>query len=117
MCVLEELHGHGYFNAVLLVSTEDPSINIRRVEQRARFGSHDVPPDKVENRYYRMSDLIPEYYSQADLFVAFDNSREASSPDEESTRLLVVKDSNGLSTFPACSEVNWIHAYLLNQLN
>lgn len=34
---LEELHGCGYFNAALLVSTEDPSINIRRVKQRARF--------------------------------------------------------------------------------
>ena len=113
---LQELKEAGYYVAVLLVSTEDPTINVRRVAERVQNNGHDVPTDKIIKRYHRMSELIPGFYEVADYFVAYDNSRDTRSANEESARLLLVKDDQGLHLTEHCSEVKWIHEHLLDKI-
>lgn len=48
---LERLKQQGYYVAVLFISTEDARINVRRVKQRQLTGGHDVPAEKVINRF------------------------------------------------------------------
>ena len=114
---LKELKAYGYHVGTLLVSTESPEINVRRVASRVQTGGHDVPTDKIISRYYRFSDLIFDYYNASDFFVAYDNSRDSSSESESSARLLLTKDLHGTAIEPACSEVEWIHRYLLDRLD
>lgn len=48
----------GYKVYLYFVSTENPEINIKRVEGRVAAGGHDVPVNKIVDRYYRtMSNL------------------------------------------------------------
>jgi predicted ABC-type ATPase len=48
----------GYKVYLYFVSTESPLINKFRVAARKAKGGHDVPPDKIESRYYRSLDLL-----------------------------------------------------------
>ena len=114
---LKELKFYGYYVGTLLVSTESPEINVRRVASRVQAGGHDVPTDKIISRYYRFSNLIFDYYDVSDFFVAYDNSRDSSSESDSSARLLLTKDLHGTTIEPACSEVEWIHRYLLDHLD
>ena len=113
---LQELKDAGYFIAVLAVSTEDPQINIRRVAYRVSQGGHDVPPEKVASRYARTSELMIEYYKVSDLFVAYDNSRDAFTSAEPGPRLVLVKDKEGVYVTPATNEVKWVQKHVIEKL-
>lgn len=71
---LEEMRTRGYTTAVLFVSTKDPAINLRRVALRVSYGGHDVPPEKVVERYERTMKLLPRYFIAADYMSIYDNS-------------------------------------------
>ncbi len=43
----------GFRNYLYFVATEDPDINISRVQIRVKEGGHDVPVDKIVSRYHR----------------------------------------------------------------
>jgi len=66
----------GYKVYLYFVSTENPEINISRVELRTREGGHDVPRDKIESRYYRSLELLYEASQIAYQAFFFDNSIE-----------------------------------------
>ncbi len=64
----------GYKVYLYFVATEDPEINKERVRARVKKGGHSVPPDVIENRYYRSLDLL---YNAAQIVYRcyfFDNS-------------------------------------------
>jgi predicted ABC-type ATPase len=63
-----------YRTYLYYVSTEDPSINVSRVENRVKMGGHNVAADKVISRYYRSMDYLIEAIKQADRAYIFDNS-------------------------------------------
>ena len=48
----------GYKVYLYFVSTEDPEINKFRVAARKMKGGHDVPPEKIESRYYLSMNLL-----------------------------------------------------------
>ena len=56
------------------VATEDPEINISRVENRVRLGGHPVPRQKVTERYYRSLELLFEAVRHTHRAYIFDNS-------------------------------------------
>lgn len=56
------------------VSLSDPTLNQSRVRQRVLQGGHDVPPKKIEERYYRTMDLLLDAISLVDKAYIFDNS-------------------------------------------
>jgi len=66
----------GYRNYLYYVSTGDPEINLRRVEQRVKGGGHDVPADLVRARFYRSMKLVPEAIQLCDRAYLLDNSGE-----------------------------------------
>lgn len=50
------------------------SYNILRVADRVNAGGHDVPPQKVIERYYRSLSLLPLAIKVADRVVLVDNT-------------------------------------------
>lgn len=56
------------------VSTANPEINIKRVEGRVAAGGHDVPKDKIVNRYYRTMENLYEAVKISYRAYIFDNS-------------------------------------------
>lgn len=64
----------GYHITVLLVATNDPDINVRRVRLRVAALGHDVPEDRIRGRYTRTLALAPAALALADQAFVFDNS-------------------------------------------
>ncbi len=50
----------GYFIRCYYVLTADPMINVWRVKSRVESGGHDVPEEKIIQRYDRALELIKE---------------------------------------------------------
>lgn len=85
--VMLEAKQRDYAVALFFVATESPALNAERVAQRVLEGGHDVPRDKIPERYERAMRLLPRATEIADLSSIFDNtSREL--PLRESVRIL-----------------------------
>ena len=65
----------GYEITVVFIGTNDPAINIARVEHRVSEGGHDVPNDKIIDRYYRSMDNLFNLACYSDVLYIFDNSK------------------------------------------
>ena len=72
----------GYKVYLYFVSTESPEINKARVANRVLEGGHDVPEQKIEDRYYRSLDLMFEASKYAYQAYFFDTSGDSSSGNE-----------------------------------
>jgi len=55
---LLHLRQAGYEIMLIFVATSTPLINIGRVRARVRAGGHDVPVDRIRNRYFRTLRLL-----------------------------------------------------------
>ena len=64
----------GFKTYLYYVATEDPEINISRVAYRVSQGKHNVPKDKIIERYHRSLDLLADAVTCADRAYFFDNS-------------------------------------------
>jgi predicted ABC-type ATPase len=64
----------GYRTYLYFVATESADINVYRVKNRAALGGHDVPEDKVVERYKRSLELVGAALSHAHRAFLFDNS-------------------------------------------
>ncbi len=65
---------HGYKIYLYFVALENPILNCNRVKARVSQGGHDVPDDKVIERYSRTMNLIVDAIRIADTTYFFDNS-------------------------------------------
>lgn len=74
---MREAQAHGYRTYLYFVSTEDPEINVDRVEIRVREGGHPVAPDKVRERYIKSLALLPEAVAASNRAYIFDNSGDS----------------------------------------
>jgi predicted ABC-type ATPase len=72
--VLTRAKSAGFDVALYFVSTSDPRINVDRVRSRVLLGGHDVPTDKIAERYRRTMSLLPDAISAADRSYLFDNT-------------------------------------------
>jgi len=64
----------GFRTYLYYVATEDPEINISRVENRVAQGGHNVSRDKIVDRYYRSLGLLADAVQYANRAYIFDNS-------------------------------------------
>lgn len=64
----------GFRTYLYYVATEDPEINIARVQHRVETGGHPVPTDKIIERYSRSLGLLSDAVTYADRAYIFDNS-------------------------------------------
>lgn len=71
---LEALKTLGYEVHLYFVCTEDPRINVNRVSNRVRLGGHNVPTDKIFERYTRALGNLVRCVGKFDRIVLFDNS-------------------------------------------
>jgi predicted ABC-type ATPase len=74
--IMREAAEAGYKVYLYFVSTESPEINKYRVKVRTQQGGHDVPENKIEQRYYRSLDLLFEAAQLAYQVYFFDNSKD-----------------------------------------
>ena len=75
LLLLERAKEKGYFIRCIYVLTDDPTINIDRVNQRAALGGHGVPADKVITRYHKALALIPRLINVCDICHIYDNTK------------------------------------------
>ena len=73
----------GYKVYLYFVSTESPEINKARVQNRVLNGGHHVPPQKIEERYYRSLDLLHNACPYAYQAYFFDTSKDSAKGDYE----------------------------------
>jgi len=71
---LRQARAAGFRVALYFVATESPSLNVARVAQRVALGGHDVPEDRIRERYVRTLGLLPQALAAADMAVLFDNT-------------------------------------------
>lgn len=57
-----------------VVTLSDPMLNIGRVANRVKEGGHDVPRQKIKERYLRCMELLFQALAIADSAYLFDNS-------------------------------------------
>jgi len=74
---LKKAQEHGFRTYLYFIATEDPAINISRVDNRVKLGGHPVPHDKIVARYYRSLDLLADAVLYSDRAYIFDNSFHA----------------------------------------
>ena len=72
--LLEWAQKKGYRTYLYYVATEDPSINISRVQYRVKMHGHPVPEDKIISRYERSLNLLMEAVRFSHRAYIFDNS-------------------------------------------
>lgn len=71
---LQKAQNCGYRTYLYYVATEDPEINVLRVQSRVSEGGHSVPKDKIISRYHRSLDLLIEAVKSTNRAYIFDNS-------------------------------------------
>jgi len=74
VAILQKAQQHGFRTYLYYVATEDPEINISRVENRVEAGGHPVPKEKIVERYHRSLDLLADAVQYTDRAYIFDNS-------------------------------------------
>lgn len=72
--LLKQAQQRGYRTYLYFVATDSPIINISRVKQRVKMGGHNVPTQKITERYYRSLDLLWEAIQYTNRAYIFDNS-------------------------------------------
>lgn len=72
--LLARAQQRGYRTYLYYVATEDPIINISRVQHRVKTGGHNVPTDKITSGYLRSLALLKEAIKFSHRAYIFDNS-------------------------------------------
>lgn len=72
--VLKTARSAGFKNYLYYIATDDPDINVQRVQNRVNTGGHPVPEDKIRQRYHRSLDLLLDAIQLTDRAFIFDNS-------------------------------------------
>ncbi len=97
----------GYRIYLYYVATEDPMINVSRVQSRVQMGGHPVPEDKIIERYERSLSLLFEAIQETSRAYIFDNSK-----DTESS-LLLAEITEGLEVDIRVEQLpQWFHRYI-----
>lgn len=73
--VMRRARAAGFHVTLFFVGTDDPRINIARVNARVALGGHSVPDELIVQRYYRTMNALAEAALTANRTVVFDNSR------------------------------------------
>lgn len=72
--LLQKAQFRGYRTYLYYVATENPEINVSRVQHRVSLGGHPVPEEKIVSRYKRSLDLLSQAIKATHRAYIFDNS-------------------------------------------
>lgn len=97
----------GYRVYLYFIATEDPDINISRVNIRVAQKGHAVSPEIIKSRYYKSLGLLKAAVAQTNRAYIFDNSGEQAK--------LIAEISNGqdLRLNDPRQVPSWVSNYLL----
>lgn len=107
---LEFLHraaSMGYHIYLYFISTDDVRVNIQRVKTRVKNGGHDVPEDKIRERYTRSLDLLYDALKVCYKSYLFDNS------DKTIEIARIDRDKSMYISVPKETIPNWMRKYVL----
>ena len=100
----------GFRIYLYFVSLEDPELNKIRVASRVVQGGHDVPEEKITERYERCMELLYEAILLADRAFFFDNSAS-------SAKLLATVENGELSFVEGVEYMpGWFKRYVIDKL-
>jgi predicted ABC-type ATPase len=71
---------HGYTVWVMHVGVDSADLSVARVAHRHGLGGHDVPEDKIRERFHRSSPLIRDAVHLASTGLVYDNSVAGQAP-------------------------------------
>jgi predicted ABC-type ATPase len=74
--LLQKAQQIGYRTYLYFIATDDPVINISRVQARVRRGGHPVPEDRIVKRYHASLALLMGAIRHTNRAYIFDNSGE-----------------------------------------
>lgn len=98
----------GYRVYLYYIATNDPDININRVQIRRAQKGHDVSPDIIKKRYYKSLEHLKQAVANTDRAFLFDNS------GKNSKLLAEITGGNSVTLTIDSSEIpNWFIDYLL----
>lgn len=92
MNILRKAKEEGYFIKCVYVLTADPELNVYRVATRVSKGGHDVPIDKIIDRYSKSLANIKELMKLCDIMHVYDNT--------DSAQRIIRKHKDDISIFP-----------------
>lgn len=75
---LQEARDRGYRVYLYFIATEDPEINISRVNVRVVQNGHYVAPEIIKNRYYKSLNQLKDAIVKTNRAYFWDNSGNAS---------------------------------------
>lgn len=102
----------GYRTYLYYVATDDPEINVSRVRARAAAGGHDVPYDKIVERYHRSLRLLMSAIRESNRAYLFDNSYF--DPAGRHAWIAEITDGNRLE-LKSDYIPRWVKTYVLEQ--
>jgi len=95
------------------ITTSDSSINFQRIKNRVETGGHDVPKDKINDRYYRTMNNLFAAFKLSDRAYLFDNTSEKLN---NSFIFFVEKNGKNIYLSNSDSVPQWFDEYLLRKL-
>ena len=110
---LEEAKKANFKIYLYFITTSDPLINLQRVKNRAESGGHDVPKEKISDRYVRTMRNLYAAFKLADRAYLFDNSSEKTNGSFD---FFVEKNQERVYLSHSKSVPQWFDEFLLNQL-
>ena len=106
---LAQAQSYGFRSYLYYVATEDPFINLSRIQHRVRMGGHRVPEAKVIERYYRSLDLLLGAIRLSDRAYIFDNSGES--------KVWVAEITDGTTLDLKTNQIPaWVKRFVLDKL-
>jgi predicted ABC-type ATPase len=110
---IEEARRRGFKVYLYFISTADPRINQQRVQNRVGCGGHNVPEEKIRERYFRTMTNCYDAFRLADRVFFFDNSVFS---DHETYRFFAEKRTNKIYVSDALAMPQWFDEYILRRI-
>jgi len=103
----------GFKIYLYFITASDPLINLQRIKNRVETGGHDVPEEKVFNRYNRTLNNLYPAFKLADKAYFFDNSSEKT---KSSFNFFAEKRENNIYISEAENIPQWFDEYVLKKI-
>lgn len=101
----------GYHINLIFVTTDNPEINVKRVDIRVKKGGHNVPKEKIISRYYNCMNLLYDAFILSDMAFLYDNSGTFSNIDQ----MVVAQKFDHKITFGKY-KYDWFQKYVLDKI-
>lgn len=94
--LIRQAKSMGYMVRLSVICTRDPRLNVARVGDRITEGGHDVPLQKILDRYERALPLLAQACREANWAVVMDNTY----PDKPFQKLVVFHSGRSTQSQP-----------------